>query len=119
MQWQTAKREVRPVLSRALLEILLESALELPLLLGRLERAMAELGRRVDPFELHLLQRLSRRVYEHRLAQRHDALLDARNGTLDHDEVVVDLAVADETTKTGKELAICRILLKNQGIHTE
>lgn len=85
---------------RALDEVLLERALEL-LLLGRsLESTVTELGRGVDPFQFNLLQRLSRGVSEHGLSQRHDTLLDTGDGTLDHDEVVVDLTISDETTQT-------------------
>ena len=81
------------------------------LLLGWcLERAVSELGRRVDPLELDLLQCPSRRVREHRLAERHDPLLDTGDGALDHDEVVVDHAVADEATQTvNAALATCHI----------
>ena len=61
---------------------------------------MTELGRGVDPFELDLLERPPRGVDEHRLAESHDTLLDTRNRALDHDEVVVDLAVANEATQT-------------------
>jgi hypothetical protein len=39
-------------------------------------------------------------VDEHRLAEGHDSLLDTGNGALEHDEVVVDLTIADEATKT-------------------
>lgn len=36
---------------------------------------------------------------EHRLAQSHDALLGTRDRALDHDEVVLNLTIADETTE--------------------
>lgn len=85
---------------RALDEVLLECTLELLLLRRSLEGTVTKLGRCVDPFQLHLLQRLSGSVSEHGLAQRHDTLLDTRDGTLDHDEVVVDLTISDETTQT-------------------
>ena len=61
---------------------------------------MTELRRGVDPFELDLLEGLSRRVRVKRLPQSHNSLLDTRDGTLDHDEVVVDLAIPDEATQT-------------------
>jgi len=80
-------------------EVLLESALVLLLLRWRLEGTVTELGRRVDPFELHLLESLARRVDEHRLAEGHNPLLDTGDGALDHDKVVVDLAIADEATQ--------------------
>lgn len=81
-------------------QILLEGTLEL-LLLGRgLESTVSELGRGVDPLEADLLESLSGGVGEHGLAQSHDTLLGTGNRALDHDEVVVDLTVADEATQT-------------------
>lgn len=81
-------------------EVLLEGTLEL-LLLGRgLESTVTELGRGIDPLEVDLLKSAARGVDEHGLAERHDTLLDTGDGALDHDEVVLDLTVADETTKT-------------------
>jgi hypothetical protein len=80
------------------LEVLLHHTLVLPLLRWCLVRTMSELRRGVDPLELNLLQRPSLRVNEHRFAQSHDALLDTRAVTLDQDEIVLDLTVADETT---------------------
>jgi len=59
---------------------------------------VSELGRRVDPLELDLLERLAGSVNPHGLAESHDALLGTGDRALDHDEVVVDLAVADEAT---------------------
>lgn len=85
---------------RALDEILLERTLELLLLGRRLESTVTELRRGVDPFQLHLLQRLAGSVSEHGFSQGHDPLLDTGNRTLDHDEVVVDLTVSDEATQT-------------------
>lgn len=41
---------------------------------------------------------------EHGLAESDDALLDTRDGTLEHNVVVVDLSVADETTHGGDGL---------------
>lgn len=64
---------------------------------------MTELGGGIDPFELDLLEGLAGGVDEHGLAEGHDALLGTGDGTLDHDEVVLDLAVADEATHA----AIC------------
>lgn len=95
------RKETCPILPHLLggSEVLLESALVLLLLRGRLEGTVTELGRRVDPFELHLLESLARRVDEHRLAKGHDPLLDTGDGALDHDEIVVDLAVTDEATQ--------------------
>ena len=87
-------------LLRRSLEVLLEDTLVLPLLRRCLVSTMTELGRGVDPLELDLLQRPPAGVGEHGLAQSHDALLDTRAGTLEEDEVVLDLTVADETTHT-------------------
>jgi hypothetical protein len=39
-------------------------------------------------------------VDEHGLAESDDPLLDTRDTTLDQKEVVLDLTVADESTKT-------------------
>ena len=81
-------------------QILLERAQELSLLRRGLVGSVTELGRSVDPFEVDLLQRFPAAVREHRLAEGHHSLLDAGNTALEHDEVVLDLAVADETTQT-------------------
>jgi hypothetical protein len=81
-------------------EILLERTLVL-LLLGRgLESTVTKLGRGVDPLEVDLLKSPAGGVREHGLAQRHDTLLNTRDRALDHDEVVVDLTIADETAET-------------------
>ena len=42
---------------------------------------------------------------EHGLAESHDTLLGTRDGALHHDEVVVDLTVADEATHTGNNVS--------------
>ena len=62
---------------------------------------MAKLGRGVDPLEVDLLEGPAGGVGEHGLAEGHDTLLGTRDRALDHDEVVLDLAIADETTETG------------------
>jgi len=59
---------------------------------------VAELGRGVDPLEVDLLEGLARRVAVHGLSESDDSLLDTWDGTLDQDEVVLDLTVSDETT---------------------
>lgn len=66
---------------------------------------MSEFGRGIDPFEVDLLEGTAGGVDEHGLAESHDTLLDTRDGTLDHDEVVVDLTVADETTETARNVS--------------
>lgn len=85
-------------------EVLLEGTLELLLLRRGLESTVTELGRGIDPLEVDLLGSSAGGVGEHGLAQGHDTLLGTRDRALDHDEVVVDLTVADETTKTRKRL---------------
>ena len=88
----------KPIFLRSLSSVLLERTEERVLLCGSLVSTVAELGRRVDPLQLDLLQGLARGVGVHRLAESHDALLDSRDGTLEDDEVVLDLSVADEAT---------------------
>lgn len=70
---------------------------------------MTELGRCVDPFELNLLQSAAAGVYEHGLAESDNPLLDTGNGTLDEKEVVLDLTVADEATKTRLHVSTVKI----------
>lgn len=63
---------------------------------------MTELGRGVDPLEVDLLGSPSAGLGPHGLAESHDTLLHTRHGTLEHDEVVLDLTVANEATKAAK-----------------
>jgi len=91
----------RTLLSRGL-EVLLEGTLVLPLLGEGLVSTVTELGGGIDPLELDLLESPPGGVGEHRLAESHDPLLDTRAGTLDHDEVVLDLTVTDEATHARK-----------------
>jgi hypothetical protein len=93
-----ALRSTTSKLLRRSLEVLLEDTLVLPLLRRCLVSTVTELGRGVDPLELDLLQRPPAGVGEHGLAQGHDALLDTRAVTLEENEVVLDLTVADEAT---------------------
>lgn len=81
-------------------QILLEGTLILLLLCRGLESTVTKLRRGVNPFEVDLLEGTAGSVCEHGLAESHDTLLDTRDGALDHDEVVVDLTIADKTTKT-------------------
>lgn len=69
---------------------------------------MSELGRGVDPLEVDLLEGLAGSVSPHGLAEGDDTLLGAGDGALDHDEVVLDLTVADEATEAEKMLAVAR-----------
>merc|ERR1719335_2170055 len=75
---------------------LLDAALELALLLRGLEAPVPELGRRVDELEVDLLQRDAGALREERLAHRDQALADADDRALEHDVVLVDLAVVRE-----------------------
>lgn len=59
---------------------------------------MAELGGGIDPLELDLLGGSPAGLGVQGLAQSHNTLLDTRNGALDHDIVVLNLTIADETT---------------------
>jgi hypothetical protein len=81
---------------------------------------VTELGRGVDPLELHLLESLAGSLGEERLAQGQDPLLDTRDRALDHDVVVVDLAVADETTQPAKSVCQQNLPFSTQarGKHT-
>lgn len=91
-----------PLFLRRLSDVLLERAEERVLLCGGLVCTVTELRRRVDPFQIDLLQCLARCVNEHRLAESHDTFLDAGDGTLEDDEVVLDLSVTDEASQTMK-----------------
>lgn len=59
---------------------------------------MPKLRRGIDPLQVDLLQRFTARMGEHGFAEGHDALLDAWDGALEQDEVVLDFAVADKAT---------------------
>lgn len=59
---------------------------------------MPKLRRSIYPFELNLLQGLAARVREHGFAKSHYALLDTGHRAFQKHKVVLDLAVADETT---------------------
>ena len=83
-------------------EVLLEGSHEGTLLGGGLESTVTELGRGVDPFELGLLEGLAVDLGPHGLAEGDDALLDAGDGALEDEEVVLDLSVANETAHAKK-----------------
>jgi len=80
------------------LDVLLERTQESVLLCGSLVSTVTELRRGIDPFEVDLLQSLSRCVDEHGLAESHHTLLDTRNGTLNNDEIILDLTISDKAT---------------------
>jgi hypothetical protein len=63
---------------------------------------VTELGGGIDPLELNLLEGSAGGVDEHGLAESHDTLLNTWDGTLNDDEVVLDLTVSDEATHTTK-----------------
>ena len=95
----------RTLLSRGL-EVLLEGTLVLPLLGEGLVSTVTELGGGIDPLELDLLGGSAGGLGVQSLAQSHNTLLDTGNGALDHDEVVLDLTVVDETTHAGQMLEL-------------
>merc|ERR1719473_1509080 len=76
----------------------------LRLLLQSLEAAMAELGSGVDELEIDLLESRTRGLGEKRLPESDDTLLDTSDSTLEHDVVLVDLAVVGEATNGGDPL---------------
>lgn len=104
MNWSRQERKQAAALSGG--KILLEGTLVLLLLRRGLESTVSELGRGVDPLEADLLEGFSGSLGEHGLSKSHDSLLGTRDRALDHDEVVVDLTIADEATETIKVLAI-------------
>ena len=71
---------------------------------------MTELAAGIDPFEVDLLERSSRGVDEHRLAESHDALLDAWHRALEQDKVILDLAIPYETAHT-VELDVSKVVI--------
>lgn len=81
-------------------EVLLEGPQILLLLCWSLVGSVSELRRRVDPFEIHLLQRFPARVYEHRFSQGDDSLLDTWHSTLEDDKIVFHLTVSHKATHT-------------------
>lgn len=62
---------------------------------------MTELGGGIDPLKVDLLGSPAGSLGVEGLAESHDTLLDTGDGTLDHDEVVLDLSVVDEATHGG------------------
>lgn len=100
------EREIRqtPTIARNTLnsldKILLEGTHEGLLLLSSLESTVTELGGGVDPLEVDLLGGTAGGLGVQGLAESHDTLLDTGNGALEHDEVVLDLTVVNEATKT-------------------
>jgi hypothetical protein len=71
---------------------------KLALLLEGLEATMAELGGGIDELELNLLGGDTAGLNEEGLTESDDTSLDTGNGTLDHDEVVLDQTEVSEAT---------------------
>jgi len=80
-------------------KVLLESTKELLLLRRSLVRAVTEFGRRVNPFEVDLLECTSSSMDEHGFAESHNSLLDTWDGALEQDKVVLNLTVAHEASE--------------------
>jgi hypothetical protein len=77
---------------------LLEWSHELSLLLDGLESTVTELGGGIDALEVDLLQVLSLVVNQEWLSEEDWSLSHAHAGSLDHDEVVLDVTVVWEAT---------------------
>lgn len=84
-------------------EILLEGTLVLFFLGRGLESTVTELRGGINPFELDLLEGLAGGVDEHGLAESHDTLFSTGDRALDHDEVILDLTIANEATQAVKD----------------
>lgn len=80
-------------------KILLESSKELSFLSMGLETTMTKLASRINPFKANRLSSSSRRLFQQCLSQSHDTLLDSRTTSLDHDVVVRDVSITDESAK--------------------
>jgi hypothetical protein len=80
-------------------KILLESSKELRFLTMGLETTMTKLASSINPFKTNSLSSSSRRLFQQCLPQSHDTLLDTRTTSLDHDVIVGDVSVTDESTK--------------------
>ena len=68
---------------------------------------MAKLRRRIDELELHLLEVATRSVDHQGLADRDDAFLGAWDGSLEHEEVVLDYSVVGESAHGGDGFLGC------------
>jgi len=77
---------------------------ELALLLDGLESAVTVLGGGVDELEVEGLEVRTLGDRHHTLAKSHGALSGATHATLEHHEILVDLAVVRETTHRGDAL---------------
>lgn len=59
---------------------------------------MTELGGGIDPFEFDLLQSSPVCLGPESFAESEHTLLDTGDGALEHDEVVLDFSVSDESS---------------------
>jgi len=74
----------------------------------RLEPTMTKLTRRINPLEIHCLGRPSRSLLDQCFSQSHDAFLDTRTTSLDHNEIIVDRTITNEAAKRSDAL-LCSI----------
>lgn len=75
---------------------------------------MPELRRGVDPFQLDLLQRPAADLWVKRLSQSENPLLDTGDGSLDHDVVVLDLAISDKAAHSGDKKVLLASFVWNK-----
>jgi len=77
---------------------------ELGLLLCGLESSVTKLGAGIDELEVDGLEMLPGRMLHDRLTKDQRTLLDTDNGTLDHDPILADHTIVDESTHGGDAL---------------
>lgn len=65
---------------------------------------MTHLGRSIDKLELDSLQVLSAGVLHQRLSKNQRSLLNSDNGSLQHDPVLIDLTIMNESSHRGDSL---------------
>jgi len=90
--------------------VLLERTHEGSLVLGGLEPSVAKLGGSVDELETDLLQCLPLGLDQEGLPKSEDSLLRPNAASLDHDEVLFDLAVVGEAAH-GVDALVSQIVL--------
>ena len=93
-----------PLRSGSLSSLGSERSKDLVLLVGGLEATVADLGGRVDEFDIDLLGLPRLDSGEDGLSEGHGSLLGADDTTLDENEVLVDLTVVGEATERGDVL---------------
>ena len=82
----------------------------------KLMSTYTELGRRVDELEVDLLKIPTRSVNHERLADRDNTLLGTRDGTLQHEVVVLDDTVVGEATHGSNALLGDIMLSRGVGV---